>query len=402
MIFGRICLLVALLVAAPGRAAETAVDMTPSAIAERVDAYLRDEEARANERYADKGAFSGAVMVALDGQPVVSRAFGYANREWWIANTTDTKFRLWSITKIFTAAAVMKLQEQGRLKLDDSICSYISRCAQAWHAVTVRHLLTHTSGLPEMDDRTSSRTVANRKRMHVSAAEMIERQRVMPIEFAPGTHFVYNNFGYFAAGLVIEKVTGKPYEEALRELIFMPAAMHDTGLDRPEVILPRRASYYADAHADEWFVDGPPPGAKESLVNVEFYDMTSWMFAAGALYSTTEDLLRFDRALVSGAILQQQTLDEMWTRIAPVPYYVPDSSSNYTTLQGKAPEYGLGWETHRVAGRRCFGHVGAGNGTNTRFLHFPDERVTIVTLTNSLGTGAVQEGLPAAVFGARR
>lgn len=395
-------MLVAGLAAAPSQAQKPAVDMTPAAIAARVDAYLQEEEARTSERYTDKGAFSGAVLVALDGQPVVSRAFGYANREWWVPNTTDTKFRLWSITKIFTATAIMKLQEQGKLQLGDSICNYISRCAQAWHPVTIRQLLTHTSGLPDIDDGYPNPSSASRHRLRLSAAEMIERQRVKPMDFAPGSHFAYNNFGFYAAGLVIEKATGNSYEEALKDLIFVPAGMSDTGVDHAEVVLPKRAYYYADAHMDAWFVDGPPPGAKESLVNAQPYDMPSWMFAAGALYSTTEDLLRFDRALSSGAILQQKTLDQMWTTMAPVPYYFADAASDVPSLKGKVPEYGLGWETHRVAGRRCFSHIGAGVATNTWFLHFPDEHVTLVVLANSAALSVVREGLPAVVFDGHR
>jgi D-alanyl-D-alanine carboxypeptidase len=373
--------------------------LSPSAIAARVNAFLDQERANADKYYVDKDAFSGAVLVALGGKIVVSRAFGYANREWQVPATTDTKFRIWSITKIFTATAIMQLHEQGKLDIEDSICKYFDRCPQSWQTIKIQYLLSHTSGLPEMaEPLLHGKLHSNLTRTKVSAAEVVEQQRNKPLYFDPGTHYGYTNFGFFVAGLIIERVTGKSYDEALHELIFRPAQMKDTGLDRPEVILLKRASYYANAHAEEWLLNEPPPDAKESLANAEFYDMPSWMFAAGALYSTVEDLLKFDRALSSGKLMQQKTLDRMRTPLSGIPYYVPGPSEQYASLQGKSPDYALGWETRHVAGRQCFGHFGAGGSTTTRFSHFPDARVTVVVLTNSLAMGAAVDRLPDVVF----
>jgi D-alanyl-D-alanine carboxypeptidase len=349
---------------------------------QRIDAYLTAESANTDGRYLQKGAFSGVVLVAADGEVVFSKSFGYANREWDIPATTDTKFRLWSITKVFTAVGILRLQEQGRLRLDDSIEKYLENCPRAWRAITVRHLLAHTSGLREglaiygpNEFGVAGESSANRYRTRVTSAQMLELSRNKPLDFAPGSNFSYNNFGYYIAGLVIEKVIGKSYEDALNELIFSPLGMNNTGLDRPEQILPKRAAYYQDK---------PPsattPNSKQILQNAEFFDVPSWIFSAGGLYSTTEDLLKFDRALSSGSLLTSATMKEMWT---------PASASGH---------YGLGWELDNIAERRCFSHVGAGGGASMRFMHFPDERITIIILTNTPGMGAVFTQLADVVF----
>jgi D-alanyl-D-alanine carboxypeptidase len=303
---------------------------------------------------------------------------------------------------VFTATAIMQLQERGKLSIDDSICKYLEPCPRNWRPVTIRHLLSHTSGLPGLGKYLAPGKVhSNLQRTKVSAVEILEQQRGKPLDFAAGTHYSYSNFGFFVAGLIIEKVTGKSYEGALREQIFRPLGMNDTGLDHPEIILPKRAYYYEDAHTEEWYTNPPPPDVRESLVNAEFYDMPSWMFSAGALYSTVGDMQKFGAALEANRLLQRPTLETMWTQISPVPYHVPGGFKDDGSFSTTPLEYALGWETHTVAGRRCFSHVGAGISAGTNFMYFPDERVIIVILANTPPLASVVLGLPSVIFGDR-
>ena len=186
--------------------------LAPAAeIAQKADAYLRAQE-RVN-------GFSGVVLVARDGVPVVSRGYGWANAEWEIPNTPTTKFRLGSITKQFTATLVLTLQEQKKLSVQDPICTYVTPCPESWKPVTIHHLLTHTSGIPSY---TGLPDYAKTMMMPRTIEQMVAVFRDLPLEFAPGEKFKYNNSGYFLLGVIIEKVTGKKYEDALRDEIFTP------------------------------------------------------------------------------------------------------------------------------------------------------------------------------------
>lgn len=358
-------------------------------IGSRVEKYLDGASADSRKRYPEDGGLSGVILVAVDGKVAFARGYGYGNREWSAPATTDTKFRLFSITKILTAMAIMQLQERGKLNIDDSIAKYLDRCPAEWRAITIRHLLTHRSGLPDFSAQGQALLDkhSGAHRLYVSPDERFEQERNKPLKFTPGAKFSYNNFGFFVAGLIIEKVTGKPYEDALREQIFQPAGMLNTGLDRPETILVKRASYYYRPPSPTGASVGQVVSAKTlpPLENADFTDVPSMYFSAGALYSTVLDLLKFDESLYSVALVSQKTLHEMWA-----PSYVNDDGS----------AYGIGWEIDRFAGHRCFWHMGAGGSANTVFMHFPDDHVLIVVLANSLAMGSVFHQLPLIVFGA--
>src|SRR5262249_49779389 len=151
-----------------------------------------------------------------------------ANAEWNIANTPDTKFRLGSITKQFTSMSIMMLEERGKLSVQDPICKYVSPCPDAWAPVTIHHLLTHTSGIPSY---TSMPSYMEGMTLPVSHEQMVARFRDKPLEFAPGSKFVYDNSGYYLLGMIIEKVSGISYEQFLQENIFSVVGMKDTGYD---------------------------------------------------------------------------------------------------------------------------------------------------------------------------
>ena len=239
--------------------------------------------------------FSGTILLARKGAPIVARGYGPANAEWSIPNTPRTKFRLGSITKQFTSMAVMQLQQQGKLKVQDPICQYLTPCPDAWKPITIHHLLTHTSGIPSY---TNSPSYMTTMMVPKTVDQMVAGFRDLPLEFEPGAQFKYNNSGYFLLGVLLEKVTGQPYERVLGDQIFTPLGMQDSGYDSPTRILPLRASGYSRQGSES--------------TNAPYLDMVQ-PFAAGALYSTVEDLLKWDQALYTDKLLPSAARTEMFT-----------------------------------------------------------------------------------------
>jgi CubicO group peptidase (beta-lactamase class C family) len=330
-----LCLLVA-----ASCAAQTAAP-APEWVAQ-VDDYLSG--------LAKQNRFSGAVLVARDGRVLLSKGYGFANVELEVPNTPQTKFRLGSITKQFTAASVLLLQEQGKLSVQDSVCKYVENCPAAWQPVTIHHLLTHTSGIPNL---TAFPDYLKTMALPSTVTETIARFRDKPLEFKPGERFNYSNSGYILLGHIVEKVSGKPYSDFVRENIFAPLGMKDTGYDVAGQILKRRASGYRV---------GP-----DGLSNAPYLDMTI-PHGAGGLYSTVEDLYLWGQGLFGGKLLAQKSLDAMLTVVKD--YYA----------------YGIGVDTQFKLAR--IGHSGGINGFNTYVAWFPEERATFVVLSN------VENGTP--------
>src|SRR5688500_1775462 len=209
-------------------AAQTATDLT-----RRIDEYVN--------AHVTTGDFGGVVLLAKEGKPIFLKSYGLANREWQVPNSPDTKFRIGSITKSFTAMLVMQLHARGELQPGDSICRFVSPCPEAWKPVTIHHLLTHTSGIRS---HTSAPAWQARNMAPHTADEVVGYIRDLPLRSAPGARHAYSNSGYFLLGLVIEKVTGRKYEEVLKERILAPLGMSDSGYDWPGTIIARRASGY--------------------------------------------------------------------------------------------------------------------------------------------------------------
>jgi CubicO group peptidase (beta-lactamase class C family) len=237
-------------------------------------------------RYVDNGQFNGTVLVADNGKLVFKKGYGMANMEYSIPNTTDTKFRLGSLTKQFTAMLIMQLVEQGKLKLEGKITDYLTDYSKAaGDKITIHHLLTHTSGIPNYTNLPDYRTFEPNQ---YRPLDLIKKFSDLPLEFEPGSAFAYSNSGYILLGAIIEKVTGKPYEKVLQENIFTPLQMHNTGYDASYKVLPKRAS-----GNETW-----------NLVyqNASYMDR-SIPYAAGALYSTAGDLALWDQALYTDKLL---------------------------------------------------------------------------------------------------
>ncbi len=322
-----------LLVAVATSAAQTAPAPEWAA---QVDDYLNG--------LVKQNRFSGAVLVARDGRVLLSKGYGLANVELEVPNTPQTRFRLGSITKQFTAAAILLLQEQGKLGVQDTVCKYVENCPAAWASITIHHLLTHTSGIPNL---TAFPDYQKTMAAPTTLPEIIARFRDKPLEFKPGERFDYSNSGYILLGSIVEKASGKTYADFMRESVFAPLGMNDTGVEIPGEIIKRRASGYRFG----------PTG----FVNAPYLDMTI-PHGAGALYSTVEDLYRWDQGLFGGKLLAQKSLDAMLTVVKD--FYA----------------YGIGVDTQFKL--RRIGHSGGINGFNTYMARFPAERATFIVLSN--------------------
>ncbi len=308
--------------------------------------------------------FSGSILVARDGQPVVSKGYGMANVELDVPNSPQTVFRLGSVTKQFTAMAIMLLQERGKLSVNDPICKHLTDCPAAWQPITVKNLLTHTAGVPNY---TGFPDFAKTAVLPTTNAAMIAQLRDKPLEFAPGEKFAYSNSGYYLLGAIIERASGKSYADFLQENIFTPLGMKQTGYDSPLRIIKNRAAGYARQGGE--------------IVNAAYMDMTI-PYAAGAIYSTTGDLLLWDQALYTEKLVSRKTLDEIFTAF----------KSNY----------GYGWSIGKKFDRQEISHGGGIYGFATEIARFPADKVTVVVLSNVEGApaGRIAGDLAAIVFGA--
>ena len=320
--------------------------------ADQIDALLK--------RYADYGQFNGSALVAQNGKVIFKSGYGMANKEWNIPNTTDTKFRLGSITKQFTSMLIMQLVQQGKLKLDGKITDYLPDYPkETGDRITIHQLLTHTSGIHDYTSypaffRTLSRTPS-------SPTEFIKLWADSALDFEPGTKWSYSNSGYFMLGVIIEKVTGKSYEQMLQKNIFDPLGLKGTGYDHSETIIPKRASGY-ERGPDGW-------------INAPYLEM-SLPYSAGSLYSTAEDLYKWDQALYTDKLLPPDLKEKLWQ-----PY-----AKAYAQFW-----YGYGWVTGKIAEGKStdsvsvIQHGGGINGFNTLICRFPGDKSLVVLLNNTGG-----------------
>jgi CubicO group peptidase (beta-lactamase class C family) len=328
--------IVALLLCRPSMAASHA---------EQIDALL--------SAYHQKRQFNGAALVAEKGNVILKKGYGMANMEWQIPNTPDTKFRLGSITKQFTSMIVMQLVKEGRIGLDEKITTYLPDYRKdTGDRVTVRNLLSHTSGIPSYTSIPGF--IQNQSRDPYKVADFVKKYTSGDLEFEPGTKFVYDNSGYFLLGAIVEHVTGKPYEEALRERIFDPLGMSDSGYDRSSRVIAKRAAGYQLT--------------PEGYENAPYLDM-SIPYAAGSLYSTVEDLYKWDRALYTDRLLPPDLKKTMMTPVLNN-YAFGWAISTMKLDDGKT-------EVHTI------GHGGGINGFNTEIVRMPETQDLVVLLDNT-------------------
>jgi len=315
-----------------------------------------------------KQGFTGSALVARDGKVIFSKGCGMANAEWDIPNTPQTKFRLGSITKQFTAASILLLQERGKLGVQDPVCKYVAECPKAWEPITIHHLLVHTSGIPSYTDVKSPEEFRKMSLTQVTPAGFVDSFKSKPLEFPVGEKMKYNNSGYFMLGYIIEKVSGQSYEAFLQENIFTPLKMANTGYDTHDRILKHRATGYSNR--------------KGGMANSDYLDMTV-PYAAGSLYSTVEDLFAWNEALFSDKLLSAKSREAMMTV----------DKNNYA--------YGL--VVNQQHSRKMVSHGGGINGFNTILARFPEEKITVVVLRNAdygiFGPGKISNDLAAILLG---
>ncbi|HEX6429952.1 MAG TPA: serine hydrolase [Niastella sp.] len=309
--------------------------------------------------YAEYGKFNGSVLVAEKGKVIYKKGFGLADMEWNIPNRPDTKHRLGSITKQFTAMLIMQLVEQGKLKLDVPISTYLPDYPKKnGDIITIHHLLTHSSGIPNMTSFPSF--VKDVMRNSYSPVQLVNMSADSTLQFKPGERFAYSNSGYLLLGYIIEKVTGKSYEQVLQENIFTPLKMNNTGYDHHGTLLKNRAGGYEK--------NG------RRYVNANFIDM-SVPHAAGALYSTVEDLYLWDQALYGNQLLRKENMELLFAK------HIPSGGSYYGYGWGIG-EIPLGNTAER---KETIGHGGGINGFNTQLTRIPSDKSFIVLLNNTGG-----------------
>ncbi len=337
-------------------AAVSALAQEAAPIAPKLDEYLSA---------AAKQGFTGSALVARDGKVIFSKGYGMANAEWDIPNTPQTKFRLGSITKQFTAASILLLQERGKLSVQGPVCKFFDNCPDFWKEITIHHLLTHTSGIPNYTNFPDWRKTMM---IPVTMESLVARFKDKPLDFKPGEKWSYSNSGYVALGHIIEKVAGETYESFLQKNIFGPLKMSDSGYDRHDTILKNRATGYSSRNGER--------------VNSEYIDMTV-PHAAGALYSTVEDLFTWNEALFSDKLLSAKSREAM------------------TTVDKNYYAYGLAVIQQHY--RKMVFHGGHIEGFETFLARFPEEKLTVVVLRNNdyvvPGPNRMSQDLAAIVFG---
>ncbi len=300
-----------------------------------------------------------AIAVVKDGALLHCKGYGLANIELGVAIQPNTVFRLASITKQFTATAIMLLEQHGKLNVNDALTDYLPDYPTGGHDIRLYHLLTHTSGIKSYTSIESF--FGNLSAKDLSPQQLADVFKNEPFDFAPGAEYRYNNSGYALLGMIIEQVTGTSYADAIHELIFKPCGMEHSYYLSNEPIIPHRASGYVRSGAD--------------LQNAAYLSMTS-PYAAGALGSTVNDLVRWDRALADSLLLNQATLERMYTP--------------FTLNDGKAIDYGFGWSLATYNGHRIAHHGGGIFGFSTYIARFPDDRATVIILSNLSGTDVEQ------------
>jgi D-alanyl-D-alanine carboxypeptidase len=308
--------------------------------------------------------FSGVVLAAKNGEVIFRQAFGIGNREWEIPNTPETKFRIGSITKQFTAAAILRLAERGKLNVADRLGQYFPEIPRSWHDVTIHQLLTHTSGVPSytnLPDFLSRMSLEER-----TPQQIIELTSGQALDFPSGDRFSYSNTGYVLLGCIVESVSAQTYPAFLNDEFFLPLGMVDSGYDDTSKIVECRAAGYT-------CIDGKWRHAR--------FIAMSLPYAAGGLYSTADDLYLWSKALMNGDVIQPSLLQEM--------------------VRDQGHGYGYGWFVGSVGGRSLVNHGGAINGfLGTLDLHIDDD-LTVIVLSNLQGSevSLIAERLALTSFG---
>ena len=304
--------------------------------------------------YVDAKMFMGSVLVARKGKIIFNNAYGMADLEWNIPNSPTTRFNIASMTKQFTAAAILLLEDRGKLKTSDLVKKYLPNAPASWDNITIYHLLTHTSGISD-----------DAAKYQPGPPDLLLFSD-KPLDFQPGERWSYTNLGYIVLGYLLERIVGQSYEAFVEENLFKPLAMNDSGMFSYVRVIRRRASGY-------W------PG-RDGIENAERPDFRLG-FSAGSLYSTTEDLLRWEEGLLGGKLLSATSLHKM-----------------ITPFKG---DYACGLYVRRVNGHLMIGHDGNNIGFNSDMAYYPEQSIAVIVLANLNGnvTSKIARALAAVAHG---
>ncbi len=295
-----------------------------------------------------------SVAVMQGDQLLFSKGLGYANLEHQIPVTTKSIFQIASITKVFTAIATLKLYEQGKIDLDDSIGQYLPYLPEHWHAITIRQLLNHTSGIKSFSSYEKIPCVIANNIREYQKGDVLNEVACLPLEFEPGEKWAYGDTGFYIAGLLIEKVSGQLYEDFLRNTLFVPLDMKETRLINYRDIIPNRVDGYS-------FENG-------RYYNARTFDFDE--FSNGGIVSSVEDMIKMHVGFTTEKLLKTETLAVMCT---------PTRLTN-----GELINYGLGIGLTPFNNQKRYGHTGGGGlGFSTALTHFPEKKLTVVVLSNA-------------------
>jgi len=308
----------------------------------------QDDYSRLLDQYMSSQAsindFSGNVLIAYKGKIIYKKALGYANREWKIPNTLETKFRIGSITKQFTSAAILQLVEKGKISLEDKLSNYFPAFPKG-DSVTIHMLLNHTCGIKSYTAIKNFSSISPLPYSKDSVIALISRQ---PYDFSPGTSYSYSNSGYFLLGCLVEKVSGQSYESYLNENLINSVSLRNTGMDRLDSILPNRSSGYV--LSQRVYKNAP-------FISMEF------PFSAGAIFSTVDDIYKWQMALFGGKIVSGEHLKKMNT-----PYL---------------SKYGYGLHIDTFHNHLHIGHSGGIPGYTTNSEYYPADDLYIIVFSNN-------------------
>jgi CubicO group peptidase (beta-lactamase class C family) len=287
------------------------------------------------------------LAVVKDGKVVKAQGYGLANVEHQVPAKRETVYQSGSVGKMFTAAAVLLLVEDGKLTLDDSVRKHLPDAPESWQGVTVRHLLTHTAGIRNF-------TLAVNLQRDYTDEELLKKAFDATAKPTPGEKWAYSNTGYATLGILVTKVGGKFYGDLLKERVFAPLKMSTARIISEEDIVPNRAAGYRLLNNE--------------VKNQAWVSPSMNRTADGSLYLTVDDLVKWDAALGKDGLLKESSWKEIWT-----PATLKDS---------KTVDYGMGWQVTARNGHRRQHHGGAWQGFTTYFDRYPDDKLTVIVLCN--------------------
>ncbi|MFL6635002.1 MAG: serine hydrolase domain-containing protein [Massilia sp.] len=313
---------------------------------ENRQAVERDVDAML-QGYVTKQDWAGNVAIVYAGRQIVRGAYGVGDRTWQIPTRPDAVYRVGSVTKMFTAVTILQLVQAGQLALDAPVRTYLPDLPPSWQPVTIRNLLNHTSGAPEYLSSTNS--FRKLVRVDRTPADVLALVQDQPLRFAPGSKYEYSNTNYVALGLIIEKLTGKPYADVLETRFLRPLGMTHSGYFDDTRIVPALVPGYLK---------------EDGRLQVMFHIAPSMLYAAGNLYSTIDDLLLWDRALLDTDALGL------------------DATLRKEMFRNQGFGYGLGAFVGTIDGEAAVGHGGTLPGYQFGYEHFTRLPLTVLVMTN--------------------